>query len=45
MLILLTLLVRLLVMLGGGDLLCFNEPTIRASKIFSFLYNHLDFIL
>ena len=44
-LMLMTLVVRLLVMLGGGNLLCFNEPTIQESKLFSHLYNHLDIIL
>lgn len=44
-LMLLTLVVRMLVMLGGGELLCFNEPTIQESKLFSHFYNHLDFIL
>lgn len=44
-LMLLTLVVRMLVMLGGGELLCFNEPTIQASMLFRHFYNNLDFIL
>ena len=44
-LMLLTLVVRMLVMLGGGELLCFNEPTIQESVIFRHFYNHLDIIL
>lgn len=44
-LMLMTLVVRLLVMLGGGRLLCFNDPTIQESKLFRHFYNHLDIIL
>lgn len=39
--LMLTMLVRMIVMLGGGDLLCFNEPTIRATRIFRFFYFNL----
>lgn len=40
-----TIAVRLLVQLGGGTLLCFNEPTIDESKIFSFFYDHISILL
>ena len=39
--LLLTMLVRMVVMLGGGDLLCFNEPTIAQTKIFRYIYFNL----
>lgn len=45
MITLFTIIVRLLVQLGGGDLLCFNDPTIEESKIFSFFYDHLSVLL
>lgn len=45
MLVLLTLLVRLIVMLSGGEFLCFNHPTIYESKIFSFLYINISRLL
>ena len=45
MLILLTLFVRLLVLLFGGRLLCFNEETIYASRIFKYLYERIDLLL
>lgn len=41
-LVMLTMLIRMVVMLGGGELLCFNEPTIHATKIFRFLYDNLS---
>lgn len=40
-----TIAVRLVVQLGGGTLLCFNDPTIAQSKIFSFFYGHIDLLL
>ena len=45
MLVLLTLIVRLVVLLTGEKFLFFNEATIAESKLFSFLYNHLDILL
>ena len=45
MLILLTLITRLIVLLAGGKFLFFNDPTIAESKLFSFLYDHIDIIL
>lgn len=45
MLVLLTLLVRLIVMLTGGEFLCFNHKTIYESKIFSFLYINISRLL
>ncbi len=43
--VLLTIAVRLLILLGGGTLLCFNEPTVMASKLFRFFYNQLEILL
>lgn len=40
-----TIAVRLVVQLGGGNLLCFNEPTIAESKVFSFFYDHISILL
>jgi len=40
-----TIAVRLVVQLGGGTLLCFNNPTIEASKVFSFFYDHINLLL
>ena len=45
LLILFTILVRLIVLLGGGETLCFNDPTIAESKLFSVLYNHLSMLI
>lgn len=45
MLVLLTLLVRLIVMLSGGEFLCFNHETIYASRIFSFFYTNISRLL
>lgn len=45
MLVLLTLLVRLIVMLSGGEFLCFNHKTIYDSKIFSFFYINISRLL
>ena len=45
MLVLLTLIVRLVVLLTGEKFLFFNEATIAESKLFSFLYRHLDILL
>ncbi|MBR6762000.1 MAG: hypothetical protein IKM30_08210 [Oscillospiraceae bacterium] len=45
MVALLTISVRLLILLGGGTLLCFNEPTVMASKLFRFFYNQLSILL
>ena len=39
--IMLTMLVRLVVMLGGGDLLCFNDATIERTKLFRYIYNFM----
>lgn len=43
--VLLTLLVRLIVMLSGGEFLCFNHETIYDSKIFSFFYINISRLL
>ena len=40
-----TIAVRLVVQLGGGTLLCFNDPTIARSKVFSFFYDHISILL
>ena len=45
MLILMTIVVRLLVLLGGGKLFCFSNDTINKSVIFKYLYNHLSTLL
>lgn len=45
MLVLLTFAVRLLVLLFGGNLLCFNDETIEGTRIFKFLYEQLDLLL
>lgn len=45
MIVLLTLLVRLIVLLSGGEFLCFNHETIYASKIFSFFYTNISRLL
>lgn len=42
---LLTMIVRLLVLLPGGQFLCFDEATIADSKLFSFCYDHIGFLL
>lgn len=45
MLVLLTMLVKLIVMLGGGEFLFFSEKTIDRSILFRFLYQHFDILL
>ncbi len=45
MLVLLTQVIQLIVMLGGGSLLCFNEETIEASYLFRPLYTSLNRLL
>ncbi|MBR5371975.1 MAG: hypothetical protein IK130_07155 [Oscillospiraceae bacterium] len=45
LLIFFTIAVRLVVQLGGGTLLCFNDPTIARSKVFSFFYDHISILL
>ena len=45
MLILLTLLVRLLVLLGGGKMFCFSDEAINKTFLFKFLYGHLSALL
>lgn len=45
MLVLLTFLVRLIVLLTGGSTTLFNDRTIGDSVLFSFLYDHIDFLL
>ena len=45
MLILMTIVVRLLVLLGGGKIFCFSNDTINKSVIFKYLYNHLSTLL
>lgn len=45
MLLLFTILTRVLVLLGNEDILCFNEPTIAATKIFRMLYDNLSFLI
>ena len=45
LLILFTIVVRLIVMLGGGETLCFNDPTIERTKIFRLLYDHLNILI
>lgn len=42
LLILMTMIVRLIVMLSGGDALCFNEPTIAKSKVFNYFYSYVN---
>ena len=45
LLILFTVLVRMIVLLGGGETLFFNDPTVERSKVFSLLYDHLSFLI
>lgn len=45
MLVILTLIIRLLVLLGGGNFLFFNDETIAESKLFSFFYDHIGILL
>ena len=44
-LILLTLVVRLLVLLGGGEIWMFNKESIDRTYIFKYLYNQLEFLV
>lgn len=43
--ILFTILIRVIVMLGGGDILIFNDTIIKESKLFSVLYNNLSALM
>lgn len=45
MLVLLTIVTRMLILLGGGKLFCFNEETVMASKLFRYLYEQLGILL
>ncbi len=45
LLILFTVFVRVAVMLGGGDALCFNDQTVANTKIFHYLYDNLGFLI
>ncbi|MBE6848063.1 MAG: hypothetical protein E7503_08075 [Ruminococcus sp.] len=45
MTVLMTILTRLAILLGGGTFLFFNEETVMASKLFSFLYERLNIML
>jgi len=45
MLILLTIIVRMFVLLGGGKTLCFSDETIEKSLIFKHLYRRLSILL
>lgn len=45
MVLLMTLVIRLIVVLCGGELMCFNEETIQATRVFKYLYNHTDLLL
>jgi len=44
-LILFTATVRLIVLLGGGEVLCFNDATIEQTKVFKLLYEHMSFLI
>lgn len=45
MLLLFTILTRVIVLLGCGEVLCFNDETIAATKIFRILYDNLGFLI
>ena len=45
MIILLTMAVRLLVQLGGGEFFCFNDEAIEKTMVFRTLYNSLGSVL
>ncbi len=45
LIMLMTFAVRLLVLIGGGRLLCFNEPTIKMTWVFHFIYDKLALLL
>lgn len=45
MLVLLTIVARLLILLGGGKMLCFNEETVMETKLFHYLYEQLNILL
>lgn len=44
-LVMFTVIVRLMVMLGGGETLIFNDETIAETKIFHLLYDHLSALI
>ena len=45
MVILLTLIVRLLVLLGGGKFLFFNDEELDSTFLFSFFYRNIRLLL